>query len=64
MANWIADAVKKKGSLTKTAKEHGGETKKGTIKKSFLAEARKGEFGKKTEKRANLAKTLGKLNHK
>lgn len=63
--NWIEKATSKnKGALTKTAKKHGGETKKGTIKKSFLDEAAKGEFGKKTEKRAELAKTLKKMNKK
>ena len=62
--NWIQDAIKKPGSLTKTAKAHGGETKKGTIKKSFLKKAESGEFGKKTEKRANLAETLGQLRKK
>lgn len=62
--HWIKDAVKKPGSLTKTAEEHGGETKKGTIKKSFLKEAEKGEFGKKTAKRTDLAETLGKMRKK
>lgn len=62
--NFIKEAIKKPGALTKTAKEHGGETKKGTIKKSFLKEAEEGEFGKKTEKRANLANTLSKMRKK
>ena len=61
---WIKDAIKKKGSLTKTAEEHGGETKKGTIKKSFLKEAEEGDFGKKTAKRANLANTLSHMKKK
>lgn len=62
--HWIQDAIKKKGTLTKTAEKQGGETKKGTIKKSFLKEAEKGDFGKKTAKRANLAETLSHMKKK
>jgi hypothetical protein len=62
--NFIKEAIKKPGALTKTAKEHGGETKSGKIKKSFLKEAEKGEFGKKAQKRANFAETLSKLRKK
>ena len=61
---WISRAIKKPGALTKTAEKEGGETKKGTIKKSFLKEAEKGEFGKKTQKRADLAETLSKMKKK
>jgi hypothetical protein len=61
---WIQNAIKKKGALTETAEEHGAETKKGTIKKSFLKEAEEGEFGKKTAKRANLAETLSHMKKK
>ena len=62
--NWIQKINMNEGALTKTAKKEGGETKKGTIKKSFLDDAAEGEYGKKTAKRANLAKTLGKMRAK
>jgi hypothetical protein len=58
---WIQEAIQKKGSLKKTAKEHGGENKKGKIKKGFLKKAEEGKYGKKTAKRAHLAETLSKL---
>lgn len=60
--NWIKGAIKKPGSLTKTAKAEGGETKKGTIKSSFLEKAEKGKGV--TAKRARLAETLKKMNKK
>ena len=58
--NWIKDAIKKPGSLTKTAKAEGGVYKqgenKGEIKKSWLDKEAKGKG--KTAQRARLAKTL------
>ena len=60
--DWIQGAIKHKGSLTRTAKEHGGYDKQtGKIKKSFIKKAASGKFGEKTERRADLAKTLSKL---
>mgnify|MGYP006921600829 CR=1 FL=1 len=61
---WIQKAIKKPGSLRATAKEHGAIAKDGDIKKSFIDKAAKGKFGKKTEKRAELAKTLSKMRKK
>lgn len=62
--NWIKGAIKKPGALRETAKEHGAIAKDGDIKKSFIDKAAKGKYGKKTEKRAELAKTLGKMRKK
>lgn len=59
---WIQKAINKKGALTATAKREGGYDKKtGKIKKSFIKKAAAGKFGEKTERRADLAKTLRKL---
>ena len=60
--NWIQGAIKKKGSLTATAKNAGAVDKKGKIKKSWLKEKAKGSG--KTAQRARLAITLGKLRKK
>lgn len=60
---WIQKAIKKPGSLRKTAKAEGEITKKGTIDKEWLKkEAKKGDS--KTAKRARLAETLGKMKKK
>lgn len=61
---WIQDAVKKPGALKATAKAHGAVAKDGDIKKSFLDKAAKGKYGKKTERRAELAKTFEKMRKK
>lgn len=60
--NWIQDINMKKGALRATAKKHGAIAKDGDIKESFINKAAKGKYGKKTEKRADLAKTLKKMN--
>ena len=60
--NWIAGAIKKPGSLTKTAKKAGAVKKGGGIKSSWLNKEAKGTG--KTAKRARLAKTLKKLSKK
>ena len=59
--NWIKDAIKKKGSLRKTLKVKKGE--KIPVAKLKKAAAGKG-VGPKTEKRAELALTLGKVRKK
>lgn len=61
---WIKKAIKKPGALRATAKKHGAIAKDGDIKKSFIDKAAKGKYGKKTEKRAELAKTLSKMRKK
>ena len=55
--DWIAGATKNKGAFTKKAKSHGMTTK--AFAKKVLAN--KDDFPAKTEKQANLAKTLGKM---
>lgn len=60
-SHWIQGAIKHKGALTETAKKHGGVKKEGGLKPSFLAEASSGKYGKKTQQRANLAKTLKRM---
>lgn len=62
--NWIKGAIKNPGALRATAKKHGAISKDGDIKKGFIEKAAKGDYGKKTEKRAELAKTLSKLRTK
>ena len=57
--NWIQSAIKKKGSLRKTASSQGEMTKKGKIKYSWLAKKAKGSGI--TAKRARLALTLRKF---
>lgn len=62
--NWIAGAIKKKGSFTKTAAAAGGISKEtGKIKPEFIAKAKKSGSAL-TKKRAVLAETLGKLRGK
>lgn len=61
---WIQSAIQKPGALRRAAKKHGAIGKDGDIEKSFIDEAAKGKYGKKTEKRAELAKTLGKMRRK
>lgn len=52
--NWIKTAIKKPGSLRKTAKQHGAV--KNGIDKVWLKKAAKGEgVSKKTASRARLA---------
>jgi hypothetical protein len=66
-SKWIQKAIKKPGSLTATAKKAGELTKKGDIKDSWVdkvASNKKGKYSAKTEKRAELAKTLGKMRKK
>lgn len=55
MANWIAGAIKHPGALHRDLGVAMGEK----IPGKKLAAARSGKYGKKTEQRANLAKTLG-----
>jgi hypothetical protein len=55
--DWIAGATKNKGAFTKKAKSHGMTTK--AFANKVLAN--KDDFPAKTEKQANLAKTLGKM---
>lgn len=62
--DWIKGAIKKPGALRATAKAHDAIAKDGDIKKSFIDKAASGKFGKKTEKRAELAKTLSKMRKK
>lgn len=57
---WIQKAIKKPGSLRKAL----GAEKGKDIPKKKLRAAAKGKFGPKTEKRAELAITLGKLRKK
>jgi hypothetical protein len=61
---WIQKAIKKPGALRETAAKHGGINKSGLIKREFLDKAAEGKYGPKTEKRAELAKTLSKLRKK
>jgi len=61
---WIQSAIQKPGALRRVAKKHGAIDKDGDIEKSFIDKAAKGKYGKKTEKRAELAKTLSKLRTK
>lgn len=55
---WIQKAVKNPGALTETASQHKGVKKGGGLKSSFLDKAANGDFGEKTQKRAQLAKTF------
>jgi hypothetical protein len=64
MANWIQNAIKNPGALTKKAKKAGGINKKtGNIKTFFIEKAQKSD-NPTTKKQAILAKTLKKLNKK
>lgn len=60
MANWIAGAIKKKGSFTKQAK------KAGMSVKAYAKKVTKpgSKASSTTKRRANLAKTLAKLRKK
>lgn len=58
--NWIAEATKNKGALTKKAKKSGEMTKSSTIKKEYLVKSSKSP-NMKLKKEAILAITLGKL---
>lgn len=62
--HWIAGAIKNPGALRRTAKKKGAIAKDGDIKSSFIDKAAQGKYGKKTEKRAELAKTLKKMRKK
>ena len=55
--NWIKGAIKKPGQLHKDLGVPQGEK----IPKSKLNAAAEGKYGKKTQQRANLAKTLSKF---
>lgn len=57
---WIKDAIKSPGAFTKKAKAHGMSTKEFANK----VLANKEDYPAKTEKQANLAKTLGKISKK
>ena len=57
---WIKDAIKTPGAFTKKAKSHGMSTKEFANK----VLSNKEDYPAKTEKQANLAKTLGKLGKK
>jgi hypothetical protein len=61
--DWIPDDLKR-GALTRTAEKKGGVKKGGGLKTQFLDKAAKGDFGAKTAKRANLAKTFKKMDKK
>jgi len=58
--NWIAGAIKHKGSLRKQAAREGAITRQGTISRSWLE--KKAKQGGTVGRRARLAKTLRKLN--
>ena len=58
--HWIQEAIKKPGALRKTL----GVKKGKDIPEKKLESAAKGKYGKKTEKRADLALTLKKLRKK
>jgi hypothetical protein len=60
--NWIAEATKNVGGLTKVAKHSGAMTRKGTISKAFIAE--KTSAPGKVGKEARLAQTLASLRKK
>lgn len=57
---WIQSAIKKPGALRKAL----GVKKGKDIPQSKLNAAAEGKYGKKTEKRAELAKTLKKMRKK
>ena len=59
MANWIAGAIRHKGALTAKAKKAGAVSKKGTIKKGFIA--RMAKQPGTTGRQGRLAQTLAKL---
>jgi len=64
--NWIKGAIKKPGALRKTLKVKKGESiPKGELKKAAKGEKIDGKKpSKKTQQRARLAETLGKMNTK
>lgn len=65
--NFIKDAIKRPGALKKKAKGAGKLTKKGDIKDSWIdkvAANKKDKYSKRTEKQAEMAKTLKKLRKK
>lgn len=57
---WIKDAIKTPGAFTKKAESHGMSTKEFANK----VLSNKEDYPAKTEKQANLAKTLGKIGKK
>lgn len=64
---WIQGAIKHPGALTKKAKAAGKLNKKGDIKDSWIdkvASNKKDKYSAKTEKQAELAKTLKKMRRK
>lgn len=66
-SNWIKGAIKRPGALKKKAKAAGKLAKDGDIKKSWIdkvAKNKSGKFSKRTEKQAELAKTLSSLRRK
>lgn len=58
MANWIQGAIKKPGSFTAQAKKAG----EGTQEFAAKVMANKGDYSKKTRRRAALARTLARMN--
>lgn len=65
--NWIKGAIKRPGALKAKAKSAGELQKDGDIKKSWIDKVAKNKgdkFSKRTEKQAELAKTLSKMRKK
>ena len=58
--NWIQKAIKSPGALHRQLGVKQGEK----IPASKLAAARSGKYGALAQRRANLARTLGRLRHK
>ncbi len=64
---WIEDAIKRPGDLTKKAKKAGEISKDGDIKKSWIdkvAQNKGDKYSARTEKQAELAKTLSNMRSK
>lgn len=64
---WIKGAIKRPGALKAKAKAAGQVDKDGDIKKSWIdkvAKNKSGKYSTRTEKQAELAKTLGKMRKK
>jgi len=65
--DWIKGAIKRPGALKAKAKAAGKLDKDGDIKKSWIdkmAEDKGGNVSPRTQKQAQLAKTLGKMRSK
>lgn len=63
MADWMKNAVKRPGALTKKAKAAGGINKEGKIKASFI-DKEANSSNPLTKKQAVLAKTFAKFRKK